>query len=772
MAGPGFAGELGPGSVLADRGSVGIGQFVYRPQGVMGRPVSLGPRPVWLVGRKDLLIELHTRLTDGNQAGPRIIALYGLGGAGKTSVAVEYAHQQQSTAGVVWQFPAEDPTVLAAEFARLATQLGASGGLLGPSDPVAAVHAILAASPTAWLLVFDNVVDHESVQVFLPPAGNGRVLITTQSAPWPSSLGLEVPVLDSAVAAMFLAARTGDADANAALELAEELGGLPLALEQAGAYVQASGGSLASYLVAFRRRRMDLLARGEPFGYSKTVATTWALAFERLKQLPVASGLLQLLACCASEPVPLWLLLQSQNAVDDLPGPDLTPALLPLLGDSLAAGDAIATLRRFSLVTLVGHGLVLVHRLVQAVTLDQMTADVTEQWRQTAGAMIAAAIPADTTQPENWPLYAALLPHARAVLACESDGMAQIANYLGNSGSYSAARDLQQQIVDARERLRGGDHPTTLDACSDLAYWTWHAGDIAAARDLFAGLLPVYERVLGPEHPETLNVRHNLAWAWDPWDPGGARDQYAALLPIKERVLGPEHPETLKTRHNLGYWTGKAGDPAGARDLLAALLPIRERILGPEHPNTLTTRDNLARFTGKAGDPAGARDLLAGLLPVEERVLGPEHPKTLQTRHDLARWTGKAGDPAAACDQLATLLPIREEILGPEHPKTLKTRHEIARWTGEAGDPAGARDLLATLLPVEERVLGPEHPDALITRRNLARWTGEAGDPAGAGDLLAALLPVEEQVFGPEHPGTVRTRRELAYWRAKAQTAP
>jgi hypothetical protein len=681
-----------------------------------------------LAGRESLLAELHARLTKKGGDGPRIIALHGMGGVGKTSLAVEYAHRHQATAGTVWQFQAEDTAVLAAEFGRLAALLGTGGGQFDPRDPVASVHAVLAASQTAWLLVFDNAPDQRSLRSFLPPAGNGRVLITSQSALWPLDLALEVPTLERQVAAGFLTARTGDPNYQAAEELADALGGLPLALEQAAAHIHASGGSLAVYLADFRLRRADLLARGEPAGYGKTVAATWTLTFERLERISqLAVGLLRLLACCAPEPVPLPLLLHCHPQLADQFGPDVAPILSPLMADSLVAGDAVAALRRYSLVNFAGDQLVLVHRLVQAVTLDQMPADVTEQWQLAAGALIEAAIPDDTDPPESWPVCAALLPHALALLPSEGSGIARIANYLGESGSYAAARDLQRRVADAREMLRGGEHPGALDARSSVAYWTRLAGDSVAACDLYVALLPQYVDVFGPEHPETLNIRHNIAWAWDAWDPAGARDQYAALLPIAERVFGSEHPETLKSRHNLAYWTGKAGDPARARDLLATLLPVRERVLGPEHPDTLGTR------------------------------------------HNLAVWMGKAGDPAGACDLLAALLPVRERVLGPEHPQILKTRHEVARWTGEAGDPAGARDLLAAVLHVEERVLGPEHPDTLITWRNLARWTGEAGDPVGARDLLAHLLLIEERVLGPQHPETVRSRCEAARWGTDAK---
>jgi Tetratricopeptide repeat len=685
---------------------------------------------------------------------------------------VEYAYRHLAEVGVAWQFAAEDGMVLAAGFGELAAQLGAQGKA-DARDPVASVHAVLAMFATPWLVIFDNAADLAAVAAFLPPAGPGRVLITSQNPNWPDDQALHLPLLGAEVAADFLVSRTDDPDQRSARDLAGELDGLPLALEQAAAYVQAAQGTLtlAEYLVLFRQRRAEVLGRGEPTGYDKTVATTWRLAFENVQHAaPGAAGLLRLLAFCAPEVIPLRLLLQPRAGRAGRLGEQVAPVLTPLLEDPLAAGDAIAALRRYSLVTPAVGGSVSVHRLVQAVTAEQMPAELASQWHQAAAALIEAAIPDGTELPGFWPTCVALLPHAQAALDLTSNGMGRIALYLGYSGNYPAARNLFQLIADAylEDDAYGPEHPDTLAARANLAAWTGAAGDAAAARDLLAALLPVYERVSGPEHPGTLAARGNLArWTGLAGDPAAARRLYAELLPDMERILGPEHPATLDTRRELARWTGQMGDMA-ALGLFATLLPDMERVLGPEHPDTLTTRHHLAIWTGLAGDPAAAQDLLAELLPISERVLGPEHPDTLDCRHNLASWTGQAGDPAAAKDQLAALLPVYERVHGPEHPKTLDTRASFAYWTGQAGDPAAAKDQLATLLPVRERVSGPEHPGTVAARASLASWTGQAGDPAAAKDQLAALLPVCERVFGPEHPDTLEIRRELARWTREA----
>ena len=385
------------------------------------------------------------------------------------------------------------------------------------------MHAVLARAGAGWLMVFDNVPDWASVEPFVPPAGPGRVLITTQNQHWPPGRALQVPVLDPEVAAGFLVNRTGDPDGSAARELAAELGGLPLALEQAAAYMQATGTTLVRYLPMFRTRQADLLARGEAAGHPAEVAATLGLALSRLAdEAPAAAGLLRLLAFLAPEPVPLALLLAGEQAAGLL-GPELAAVVGPLLEDPVAAGDAITALRRYSLITPAGDGLVLVHRLVQAITRAQLPAEAAGPWKQAAAALVDAAVPADAQLPAGWPVCAVLLPHARAVLDLTSGGMWEIAQSLGYSGSYPAARDLFRLIADA--------------------HWDSDA--------------------YGPEHRDTLAARSRVAsWTGQAGNAAGARDQLAALLPIRERVQGPEHPDTLTTRHNLAYWTGQAGDAA------------------------------------------------------------------------------------------------------------------------------------------------------------------------------------------------------------------
>jgi hypothetical protein len=621
-----------------------------------------------------------------------MVALCGLGGVGKTSVAVEYAHRHLAECGVVWQLPAEEPAALAAGLSELAGQLDGRGGP-NAGDPRARVHAALARRDD-WLLIFDNAADPVDIDGLVPPAGAGRVLITSQYPHWPADQELDVPVLDQAAAAQFLLTRTGAgsgaeaASAELATELAGELGGLPLALEQAAAYMRATGRTITDYLGLFRDWRAELMARGDPVGFDKRATTTWELAFAELTRSGLAPGLLRMVACCAPEDIPLRLLLRPRPGLATTFGPDVAPLLTPLLDSPIACDEAVAGLRRYSLISAPRGGFVSVHRLVQKITADQLDPDVAKDWRRATAALIEAALPpdaADADDPATWSAFAALLPHALMALPPSSGGMDKVAAFLRAFGNDTAALQLQQQIVAACDIDPGADHPRTLAARTNLATLTGEIGDRAAARAQFADLVPALTRVLGAGHPRTLAAQASLAyWTGEDGKPAAALDQFAALLPELTRMLGDESLTVLAVRANLAGSTGEAGDAAGARDQFAALLPIRERVSGDRHPATLTTRASLAYWTGASGDAAGARDQYATLVPIRTEVLGPEHSRTLTARGYLAHWTGEAGDPAAARDQFAALVPVMTRVLGAEHPATLQARASLDRWTRQA----------------------------------------------------------------------------------------
>jgi tetratricopeptide (TPR) repeat protein len=514
--------------------------------------VPFHPNP-FFTGRDLLLAELHTRL--GTPGVPvRRVVLTGLGGVGKTSVAVEHVYARHPDYELVWCVNGEQPASLLAD---LASRLGLA--------PDAAQEAQVAAlrdwleRHQRWLLVLDNVENSQAVADLLPRSPSGQVIITSRAGTgWePLASVLTVEVLTPTDAAGLLLARTGETGPQAeaaATTLAAKLGGLPLALEQAGAYVASTGTvTLAGYTVLFATRALELLKRGQPLGYQHTVATTWSLALQRLQDTePAAVDLLTLASFLAPDDLPLPLLAAYAGEVPE--------PLAVMAADPLALADAVAALRRFSLVRVVADGL-FVHRLLQAVVRAGLDAEAEQAWAGVTVRLLHAGFP-ESTEIASWPECERLLPHALAAaghgqrLNVESENwpwlLSQSANCLWRRGQYQQALALHEQALVGRRRVLGDEHPDTLTSVNNLAEARQAVGDPNGARQLHEQTLAVRRRVLGDDHPDTLRALSNLALTRRVLgDPNGARDLFEQALAGRRRVLGNDHPDTLNSIDNL-----------------------------------------------------------------------------------------------------------------------------------------------------------------------------------------------------------------------------
>ena len=642
-------------------------------------PVRLDRKPDQVVGRDRLLAELSARLAHGGR--PGVAALCGLGGAGKTTVALEYAYRFQDQYELVWMLHAQDNTTLLAQFHDLAQQFEEADPR-NESDPVARVHAALAHRTRPWLLIFDNVRDHAAARPWLPATGLGHVLVTTQDGHWPAGQAVEVGPLRPEAAIDFLLGRAGERDRESAHAIAGDLGALPLALEQAAAYMNTTGRRLVEYLELLRTNRPRVLSRNAPLQHIEPVTATWSLALEDLAALnPGSVVLLRLLAWLAPEDIPFRLLLSDMAPLPGDLDADVATAVEALRADTLGLDDAIAGLRRYSLVGPPSDG-VSVHRLVQAVTVDQLEPGARTSWRAAAAALVAAAVPDDSHLRQQWPTCARLLPHAYAVLDLTSHPMQRIADSLIAAGDYTTGKAVWEAIVEAAVTAYGPNDPQTWLTRHGHAYATGKAGDPVAARDFYVQMLAAIQQEPDAAEEDILIIGNFLArWTGEAGDPAAARNLYADLLPEVQRTFGPDDAETLNVRTCLARWIGEAGEAQRARDMFEELVPVLERVDGAAHPGTLAVRADHARWTGEAGDAAGARDLFGALLPVQEKVLGPEHVDTLDARARLATWTGQAGDAAKARNIFAALLPVQERILGRDHCETAATRNHLEHWT-------------------------------------------------------------------------------------------
>ena len=746
-------------------------------------------------GREALLEQLRNQLADGRAAvltaATRQVATYGLGGTGKSQLAIEYAWRWASDCSRVIWLRAETPETLAADFDALANDLGLFKSNK-PAEQAAVIEAVRKhlTENRGWLLIFDNAPEPRAVECAVPRAG-GQVIYTSRYTAWGKhAVPLRVDILPPEEAEQFLLQRVGakreEQDAperRAAAELAQELGCLPLALEQAAAYCEQSSITLADYLPLFQERRLELFSPetlgGDQDGNEMiTVTTTWNLSLDRIRDnenRPEAAALFTLCAFFGPDRIPLEMV---RAGADHLPAPLSAAAL-----DNLKVNAALAALLRYSLVAVEGSGnerVLSVHRLLQEVTRERLPEDEKGRWITAALQIVNQAFPDSGFDMRAWPTCGQLAPHAVAVLhyADAIWGKAagpghrdtlttrgHIAHWTGQTGQAREAVRLAQGLLPDRERVLGPDHPDTLATRSNIAHWTGQTGQAREALRLFRELLPDQERVLGPDHPNVLETRSNIAlWTGRTGEAREALRLSRELLPDQERVLGPDHPDTLTTRSLIASWTGEMGEAREALRLLEELLPDAERLLGPDHSDTLITRSSIAHWTGETGRAREALRLFRELLPDRERALGPDHPDTLTTRNNITAWTGETGQAREALRLFRELLPDRERVLGPDHPGTLTTRGHIAHWTGQTGQTREALRLFQELLPDWERVLGPDHPDTLTTRGHIAHWTGETGQAHEALRLFQELLPDRERVLGPDHPDTLRTRSNIAHW--------
>jgi DNA-binding SARP family transcriptional activator len=646
-----------------------------------------------VVGRHQELAALRTAFTDPARHGrPIWRVLTGLGGVGKTSLARAYAQHYQEHYELVWWVRAEDPEAVPGEFRALLD-------ILAPQyaeqthDPVQAVHAVLANRTEPWLLIIDNIAEPETLRGLLPAAGIGDILVTSRAGTWPDRrIVLPVAPLAQSHAVELVTSLSGDHDQDTAAVLADELGGLPLALAQAGCYVAHGGLDLAGYLALYRGRRAELHHQGHAPDYPATVATTWQLAFDRLSAQ--ARALLNLLAWYAPDTIPLDQLL-SGTTHPDLPEP-VNTLLRPLLIDELDRHRAITELIAYGLLTRAEpRGSVTMHRLVQAVTADQLTAGSGNRpWVDAAAALLEAAYPLWPAPKVTITAWQSAQTHVRAVLEhlppdqpISLNLRTTLVGWTGSTGDFVRARELAAAVVEDMTRVYGPDNLYTLLARRNLAYWVGHAGDIRQAREAAAVVVEDMTRVLGADHRHTLFARGGVyRWTALSGDVVRARELTAAYVEDMMRVFGPDDRYTLAARAYLARWTGEAGDVAQARELTAAVVEDTQRVLGPDDRHTLAARANLARWTGEAGDVAQARKLAAKLVDDDERILGPDHRHTLLARANLARWTGQAGDIAQAQGLAAAVHEDFVRVYGPDHRYTILARVWLAPWTQQSPD--------------------------------------------------------------------------------------
>jgi hypothetical protein len=729
-------------------------------------PVGQRDEQLPVRGRDQILAEIA-----GSAA--HVWVVHGLGGCGKTRLALEVAFQAHQDGVTVWWVSAADPGSLVTGMRAVGRRLGVSDTELEHGDATDVIWQHLMGRADRWLLILDNADDPQILTgagrsvaegrgwLRPVPGQGGRVLVTSRdgrATSWGAwchrhRLGVLPPGEAAAVLADHADHHPDLGSQDDVRRLAVRLGGLPLALKIAGAYLADAAAiphafaeadqirSYEQYLNAVEGGDFDSVfpAAGQDMTQEQArelIGRTWDLSLDLLdaRQLSEARPLLRFLASLADAPIPYETLLKPAGLA-------VWPTFEALTGSRL--WQVLQALDGFGLIDLdisddqTAIPVIRLHPLVRDTSRPGAEGGDRPALLGLAARLLQKAATKDAgfpSDPATWPIWQLLSAHAVHVFetlmaepACPDDVAMAAA-----SAAFIAAIYQAEQGLDA-------------EALAE-----------------FRNVLTARRRVLGPDHPDTLDAWYYVPYVvGDMGDHATALTEYRDLLAAQRRVLGPNHPDMLTTRHDIAFELGRLGDHAAAlaefRDVLAA----RQRALGPEHPATLTTRDEMAGQMADLGDFVTALAERRDVLAAELRVLGPDHPDTLITRYCIAVELGKLGDHAAALAELRELRATESRVLGPDHPSALITRRQIAVELGKLGDDAAALAELRELRATESRVLGPDHPEALITRRQIAVELGKLGDDAAALAELREVLAVQQRVLGPDHPSTKATANRL-----------
>jgi len=751
---PGVAGDPPPrpprplGAVL--RSTLGREQ----PR-VMG---GIPPRNPHFSGRTDLLAKLGEAL-----ASPRArefpVALRGFGGIGKTQLAAECVRLRQGEYGLVWWIPAESEASVRRSLVALARRMG-----LVATDDVdrvdvqvtveLVVEQLRLGEPyDTWLLVFDDAVAPDLLAPYLP-GGAGRVLVTTRLRTWDSAATtIEVDVFAPAESVEFVMARWAGLAADQALDLAERLGHLPLALDQAAAVHAETGMPLAEYLRHLEESPSRLLDAGESPQYPISLARAWGLAFEKLRDhSPAAAQLLEVCAHFGPSPVAVPVLLRGGGA--NLPSP-----LAAAMRSELDLRAAIRDLSRFALARLdPARDLLGLHTLVRALVRDRMEPDRRDAARRAVQEILSLANPGNPDDPRTWEEHAQLSPHVPASgLVRSSDARActvvldQI-RYAYSTGDYAHSRALAEEAVATWRDLLGADAEQTLRAAFHLGNARRSVGDYGAAREINEDTLQRMRRTLGPTHKSTLRAAgstaadHRLLG-----DFATARGIDDANLARATASLGEADPATLRFANNLAIDHRLLGDFEAALQLDKRTFDLRTTVLGPEHDESLQSDARVARDLYGIGDFFGALGRLNGLLP----RFHPARFGALQARRDHAVLLRTTGAYAEALDLARTLRKDCLTRLGPRHELSLATATTLFNTLRVCGEIDEAEVLGAATSAGYAAAFGESHPFTLACATDLAVVHRARGDIDRAAELDARTLVDLRRVLGAEHPYTL-----------------
>jgi tetratricopeptide (TPR) repeat protein len=689
---------------------------------------NIPPRNPNFTGRVDLLERLSERLREGTTTVlPE--AIHGMGGVGKTQLAIEYAYRHQSEYDVVWWIPAERPGQIGQALVELAQRLGlvtsAEANIAGP----AVREALREGRPySRWLLIFDNADSPDVVRDYFPTGGSGTILVTSRNRRW-SVVGpsLEVDVFTREESKELLRrSGPGDLDDAEADRLADALGDLPLALEQAAAWRAETGMPASEYLRLFEHKRAELLEVSPPPDYQLPVAAAWNVSLDHLEiRSLTALRLLQLCSYFAPDPI-------SRSIFSGLGGSTIDPALDRALNDPMRLARAIREINRYSLAR-IDHrtNSIEMHRLVQAVLIHRMTPEEQNRMRNGAHTLLAAADPKGPNQAANWPRYAELYGHVIASDAIESDQpwvrelVMNVARYLWYWGDHKVAREFTEQAWRTWQELFGEEDQQTRLMGWWLCFLYLKVGRYDDASQLVAQLKDIYARTAPEEREDTredaleaMMLEAAVRRVQGDFAAGAELDEMA--YDRARRAFGDDDPTTLGTAHNLGVSLRLVGEFQRALELDQHTHALKTRLYGRDHHQSLITEGSIAIDVRETGDYVGARSLQEAVVDGFRPVFGAGNPSTLQTLRQLGEACRKEGDHATALDLARESFNQFTRRYGDTHPESLTAALALSVALRHNGELEAARDRGTKTSERFRRVFRADHPHVLAADVDLA----------------------------------------------------
>jgi MinD-like ATPase involved in chromosome partitioning or flagellar assembly/tetratricopeptide (TPR) repeat protein len=712
---------------------------------------------------RDAVLERLRELLSAGTPSKVPVALLGLGGIGKTQIAIEYVHRFAANYDIVWWVSADQTSLVRTVLADLAARLGLPAA--DATTQVADVRDSLRQGRPSprWLVVFDNAGEPAQLRDFLP-TGPGDVLITSPAQSWArEAIAVEIGVFDRAESVALLSRRVASLAPADAEDVAEKVGDLPLAVEQAAAWLAETAMAPRKYLELLDEHLPRMLDAPPPPGYPQPAAATWRLSLGRLREVnPAAARLLELCAFFAPEPIPTQL-LSSPRMVEVLADYD------PALRDPMLHGALLRDIGRFALARVdpAVRGL-RVHQLVQRVIREGLSPSVKSQSLSQVREILEAEHRGEPDNPANWETYQGLRRHLEHTGMLESDAPAQrqfvfdMTRYLRYRGDLAGGLELSERALEAWRRFGDDDVPTVrlrLEQANLLRAQGRYERSFAIDTDAIERLT----RILGEEHAYTLYASASLA------ADQRERGEYRAARDLDERTLarwraafGDDHPRTLMIANNLGVSLRLVGEFAAALAVQQDTLRRRIKMAGDRDYWTLLSRIEVGRCLREVGDLANSHERLIGGLDTCREALGEDHPATINIAKEATISCRQTGDLAAARTLAEDTLKRAEHQLGRRHPLTLSCALELACVLSEQGEHEPARSRAEDVRDSYRQANGEQHLFTLCATNDLAVFLMRAGDYHQAQPLLRHAAQHFPHVLGDTHPYTIVCEMNLS----------